>query len=141
LLALHDHRGDHLPAGDALERIAIGSLGFTDQVRQVSVVAAPVGEPIESDPEVVAGESGLLYDHVLGLGSICRGHAVSVSRSGLEDLPHPVAGPGGHDASEGRCPLSGMGSGTPTVIDHTGSGSRADDRSRNRTPRLTNGYA
>jgi hypothetical protein len=92
----------------------MGSLGFADQVRLVSVVAAPLGEPVESGPEAVAGERGLLYDQVLGLASICKGHAVSVSRSGFEDRPHPLAEPGGHDASQGGCMLSGMGSGTPT---------------------------
>jgi hypothetical protein len=89
LLALHDHHGDHLPAGDALQRIAIGSLGFADQVRLVSIVAAPVGEPIEGGPKLVTGESGLLDDQVLGFGSICMGHGVSVSRSRFEDLPVP----------------------------------------------------
>jgi hypothetical protein len=141
LLALHDHHGDHLPTGDALQRIAIGSLGFADQVRLVSVVAAPLGEPVEGGPEMVASESGLLDDQVLRLGSICRGHAVSVSRSGFEDLPHPLAGPGGHDAPEGGCTLSGMGSGMPTMTDHAGSGRRVGDRSCNRAPRLNTGYA
>jgi hypothetical protein len=96
-----------------MQRIVIGSLGFADQVGLVSVMAAPVGEPAEDGPEMVACERGLLYDQVLGLGNICRGHAVSVSRSGFGDLSHPLAGPGGHDASEGGCMRSGMGSGTP----------------------------
>jgi hypothetical protein len=52
---------------------------------------------------VVTGENGLLYDQMLGLGSICRGHAVSVSRSGFEDLPHLPVGPDGRDASQGGC--------------------------------------
>jgi hypothetical protein len=107
----------------------------------VSVVAAPLGEPVEGGPEMVASESGLLDDQVLRLGSICRGHAVSVSRSGFEDLPHPLAGPGGHDAPEGGCTLSGMGSGMPTMTDHAGSGRRVGDRSCNRAPRLNTGYA
>jgi hypothetical protein len=90
---------------------------------------------------VVTGENGLLDDQMLRLGNICKGHAVSVSRSRFEDLPHPLAGPGGRDASEGECRLPRMGSPTPTVTDHAGSGSRAYDRSCNRAPRLTNGYA
>lgn len=141
MLALHDHHGDHLPAGDALQRIAIGSLGFADQVRLMSIVPAPVGEPVEGGPKVVAGENGLLDDQMLGLGSICRGHAVSVSRPGFEDLPHPLAGPGGHDATQDGCRLPRMGSPTPTVTDHAASGRRAYDRSRNRAPRPNDGHA